>query len=132
MKFSAHIDSQKGRHSVKVTSNGATKALKIESGANGLGSSINGGEFLFLALATCFCNDIYREAKRKNITVTKVIVEASGEFSAIGAPGYNLTYTAKLEGNATDEELNQLILETDKVAEIHNTLRQGVAVTLVN
>jgi uncharacterized OsmC-like protein len=96
-----------------------------------MGSSVNGGELLCLALATCFCNDIYREAKKKNISVTKVIVEASAEFSAAGEPGYNIQYKAKLEGDASDEELLELIRHTDKVAEIQNTLRSGVKVSLL-
>jgi len=36
------------------------KPITIEPKATGYGSSINGGELLLLALATCFCNDIYR------------------------------------------------------------------------
>jgi uncharacterized OsmC-like protein len=96
-----------------------------------MGSSVNGGELLCLALAACFCNDIYREAIKMDITVTKVIVEASAEFSAAGEPGYNIQYKARLEGDASDEELAELIRHTDQVAEIHNTLRSGVKVSLV-
>ncbi|WP_411030434.1 OsmC family protein [Spongiimicrobium sp. 3-5] len=131
MKFSAFIDSKEDNHSVKVISKGVTKELQVGSGTDGFGSAINGGEFLFLAVATCFCNDLYREAKKRGITLETVRVEASGEFSAEGEPGYNLTYSAKVEGDAPKEELNRLIEETDKVAEIHNTLRKGVAVTLL-
>lgn len=82
-------------------------------------------------MATCFCNDIYREAKKKKIYITKVEVEASGEFSVEGESGYSISYSAKLEGDATDEDLNELIKHTDKMAEIQNTLRKGVKVTLM-
>jgi hypothetical protein len=34
---------------------------------DGGGSSANGGELLCLALATCYCNDVYREAKKRGI-----------------------------------------------------------------
>ncbi len=132
MKIKATVDSKKGTHTVNMESNGSSKALKVESGFNGYGSSVNGGEFLLLAIATCFCNDIYREARKKNIEIYNVQVVATGEFSMEGAPGYNLSYRAKIQGNASDEALNKLMIETDKVSEIHNTLRQGVAVTFSN
>jgi uncharacterized OsmC-like protein len=35
---------------------------------------------LFLALATCYCNDIYREAAKRNIKVDSVEVEVEGTF----------------------------------------------------
>ncbi len=66
---------------------------------------MNGGELLLLSLATCFCNDIYREADKKGIIITRVSVEVSGEFAAEGQPGINISYSAKLEGDATDEVL---------------------------
>ncbi len=66
------------------------------------------------------------------IEVTRVTVEVSGEFGGPGEPGFNITYQAKVEGDATDEELRKLIIHTDKVSEIHNTLRAGVSVNLVS
>ncbi len=48
---------------------------------NGYGSSASGGELLFLALATCYCNDIYREAAKKNIKVESVEVDVEGDFA---------------------------------------------------
>ncbi len=132
MKISAQINSKKDNHQIKVDSGGIIKELSIGSGINGFGSSINGGEFLFLAIATCFCNDIYREAKKKDIIIENVLVEATGEFSKEGAPGYNIEYKAEIKGNASEDILNQLIKDTDKVAEIHNTLRKGVDVMLIN
>ena len=131
MKITAFVESKKNHHLVKVDSNGESKELKINSGANGFGLGITGGEFLFLAIASCFCNDLYREAKKRDILIDKVVVEASGEFDAEGAPGHSLTYKVKVDGDASKTELDALIAQTDKVAEIHNTLRQGVDVTLV-
>ena len=40
--------------------------------------------------------------------------------------------SANIDGNASDETLNQLIKDTDKVAEIHNTLRKGIEFSLMN
>ena len=131
MEFSAYLDTKKNNHSIRVESKGSIKELNVESGTNGFGSSINGGEFLSLAIATCFCNDLYREANKKGIRIDGIKVQASGYFYAEGEAGENFTYKVKIESNASDQELNDLIRTTDKVAEIHNTLRKGVEVTLM-
>jgi uncharacterized OsmC-like protein len=129
--ITAKVENSFNENLVKVQTNDTAQELTIPGKSTGMGSSVNGGELLCLALATCFCNDIYREAEKKNISVKKVIVEASAEFSAAGEPGYNIHYKAKLEGDASDKELIELIRHTDKVAEIQNTLRSGVKVSLL-
>jgi uncharacterized OsmC-like protein len=132
MIITATIENSPHSHLVRVQTNDSAQTLSIPPKSTGLGSAVNGGELLCLALATCFCNDIYREAGKKNITVTKVTVEASAEFAAEGEAGYNITYQAKLEGDASEEELTALVRHTDAVAEIQNTLRAGVKVSLVS
>jgi uncharacterized OsmC-like protein len=91
---------------------------------------VTGGELLFLALATCYCNDIYREAAHWDITVESVEVEVEGDFAAAGKPASNIVYHVKVHANANDEKLRELILHTDTVAEIQNTLRLGTPVRL--
>ncbi|WP_224995768.1 OsmC family protein [Cesiribacter sp. SM1] len=131
MEIKARIENSLNSNQVFVETNGRLSELSIPSKESGRGSAVNGGEFLCLALATCFCNDIYREAQKQNITITKVVVEASAEFSAEGQAGFNIVYSAKLEGNASQEVLAELVQHTDKVAEIQNTLRAGVGVKLL-
>jgi hypothetical protein len=41
-------------------------------------------------------------------------------------------YRAKVESTASPELVAQLLRETDAVAEVHNTLRKGVPVQLVD
>ncbi|TMU57135.1 OsmC family protein [Flagellimonas algicola] len=132
MKISAKVSNSLNHHEVWLDTNGTVSQLNIPSRPTGFGSSANGGELLFLSLATCFCNDLYREAAKKDITLSKVEVEASGEFTAEGEPGFNLTYEVAIEGDAPKSVLDTLIAHTDKVAEIHNTLRKGVSVTLTS
>jgi uncharacterized OsmC-like protein len=131
MKITAKVENSFNENRVSVQTNDMVRSLTIPVQSTGLGSSVNGGEFLCLALATCFCNDIYREAKKKNIKITKVTVEASAEFSAEGEPGYNINYQAQLEGEASEAVLAELIRHTDKASEIQNTLRAGVKVSLL-
>ena len=130
MHISASITNKGQQNEIKVTTNQSSKQVSIPSKPNGKGSSVNGGELLFLALATCFCNDIYREAIKRQIEVRSVEVNVSGEFGSEGEPGFNIQYDAKVDANASVEEINDLISYVDKVAEVHNTLRVGTAVRL--
>jgi uncharacterized OsmC-like protein len=131
MIIKAKVENSHNSHLVQVQTNDTAQQISIQPKPTGIGSSVNGGELLCLALATCFCNDLYREARKKNITLTKVSVEASAEFAAEGQAGYNIEYKASLEGDTSDEELTALIRHTDRVAEIQNTLRAGVKVSLL-
>ncbi len=130
MYISASIFNAGQQNQVKVTTNNASKHLIIPSKTEGKGSSVNGGELLFLALATCFCNDIYREAAKRELEITSVEVIVSGEFGAEGEPGRNIQYEVKIATDAKEEEIRHLIAHVDKVAEVHNTLRVGTSVTL--
>ncbi|WCT11739.1 OsmC family protein [Mucilaginibacter jinjuensis] len=130
MKISASIDSKLNQHKISVQTNDAAKEVHIEPKVTGYGSSINGAELLLLSLATCFCNDIYREAAKRDIKVTGVGVDFTGEFGADGEPGSNFSYKANVISDAPAEVINELIDHTDRIAEIHNTLRKGLAITL--
>jgi organic hydroperoxide reductase OsmC/OhrA len=94
------------------------------------GSSLNGGELLCAALATCYCNDVYREAARRGLAVRTVTVNVLAEFGGRGEPARKITYTARVESDAAADEIEALLRETDAVAEVHNTLRAGLAVEL--
>ncbi len=131
MKISAKVENSFRSHDVELTTNGMTQQLNIPAKSSGYGSTVNGGELLFLALATCYCNDLYREATKMNIVLTKVEVEASGEFGQAGEPGFNITYKASVEGEASDLVLQKLLEHTDRLAEVQNTLRVGVKVKRV-
>ncbi len=96
MKIKANIQNSQGQHQVTLTTNDNSHSIIIPPKSSRLGSSANGGELLFLALATCYCNDIYREAAKRNIPVEKVEVEVSGEFGAEGEGAKNVSYSAKV------------------------------------
>ena len=130
MQISASVTNAGDENCVKVTTNGNTKELAIPAKVTGKGAAINGGELLFLAIATCFCNDIYREAVKRQMEVESVEVFVSGEFGGEGEPGFNIQYDAKVVSNATSDEIKALISYVDKIAEVHNTLRAGVPVAL--
>jgi uncharacterized OsmC-like protein len=130
MRISAQIQNQEGQHLVRLTTNDQSRSITIPPKPTGFGSSANGGELLFLALATCYCNDIYREAEKQNILVHSVEVTVEGDFGAPGEPARNVIYRARVAARASDEAIRSLMQQTDQVAEIQNTLRSATPVTL--
>ena len=128
MQICARVTNSGTIHSATVGTNGRTQTVAIQARPDGPGSSLNGGELLCLALATCYCNDLYREARRRGIGLQLVEVEVSSTFHGRGEPASGVTYRARIQGSASDTELLALLEETDTVAEIQNTLRQGCPV----
>jgi organic hydroperoxide reductase OsmC/OhrA len=129
MQIAASVRNRPGHHEASVRTNTATQSLTIAAKAAG-GSAVNGGELLMLALATCYCNDLYREAARLGIAIDGVEVEASADFNGIGLAATNIRYRARVDSGAPAAAIATLLRETDAVAEIHNTVRAGVPVTL--
>jgi organic hydroperoxide reductase OsmC/OhrA len=130
VKTNARIENSHGTHRATVTTNGNGREIAIPARDSGYGSSVNGGELLFLALATCYGNDIYREAAKRGIEVQAVEVEVDGAFGAEGEPATGVTYRARVAANASEAEIKALMAHTDTVAEIQNTLRAPTPVTL--
>ena len=129
MRVTARVVNAAGTHEVNVETDGAMKPVGIAPRVDRPGSSVNGGEMLFAALATCYCNDLYREAATKGVRLTRVEVEVSGDFGGRGEPARSISYRAAIVGDASAEELDRLLEETDRVAEIQNTVRAGCPVT---
>lgn len=131
MIISASIKNSANKNDITVVTNNNEKQISIPAKAEGGGSSVNGGELLFLALATCFCNDIYREAVKRKMLIDAVEVNVSGEFGKEGEPGSNIYYDANVQSsNSSQQQIDELVKYVDTVAEIHNTLRSGVEVVL--
>lgn len=131
MKIAATVVSSATGHEVTVRTGEAVQSLVVPAKKEGAGSAVNGGEFLMLALATCYCNDLFREARRLGIPMEGAEVEATAEFPGIGLAATDITYSARIQSAASASDIQRLLRETDAVAEIHNTLRSGVPVRLV-
>jgi uncharacterized OsmC-like protein len=131
MKIAARVVNTASAHRVDISTDGRAQALTIPPKPAGRGSGVNGGELLFAALATCFCNDLYREAAARGIPIDGVEVEVTGEFGDPGEPARDVTYRVKVRSGADAAAIGELVRATDAVTEIQNTLRQGVAVRLV-
>lgn len=97
----------------------------------GQGMGFNGGQLLLLALGACYANDVFREAARRQIEVVgiRVIVECGWGGDPIRAQDVQLS--TRIEADAGEDEIMDLIQHVDQIAEVHNTLRHGVEVELV-
>ena len=83
-----------------------------------------------LALATCYCNDIYREADKMGIAVAHVDVECSADFPAEGEPAQDIAYTVRITADASEQRIRELAAQADRLAEIQNTVRASLPVAL--
>lgn len=131
MRICATVRNTAYSHEADVRTADAVRTLSLPAKPAGRGSAVNGGEFLMLALATCYCNDLFREAARLGIAIESVEVQASADFEGIGLAATNIRYRARVESSAPASHIERLLQETDAVAEVHNTLRAGVPVTLL-
>jgi putative redox protein len=100
----------------------------IDAGGGGLG--FNGGQLLHLAVAGCISNDLFREAARLHIELTRVVVKVDGGYDGDPAVSTGISYSVELAGRATDDELRSLVDHVDAIAEIPNSLRNGTVVRL--
>jgi len=130
MEIATSIKNSKGDFKVAFRTDERTHSLDVPSKPSDFGSDVNGGEFLFLAMAACYCNDLYREAAKRNIEIRDVEVEVKGEFGVEGEAARNVLYSTKVSARAKKEDIIELIKHTDKVAEIQNTLRRAIPVKL--
>lgn len=131
MHIRATVTNTPDSHAVMLSTGTASQSLAVLPKPAGGGSAVNGGEFLMLALATCYCNDLFREAVRLGLVLDAVEVEASAEFPGVGLAATDIRYMARVQSSASPEAIDRLLAETDAVAEVHNTLRAGVPVRRV-
>lgn len=128
MEIVAHVRSSAATHDASVSTAGTAQAVAIPVRRGAPGAAVDGGELLMLALATCYCNDLYREGARLGIPIDAVEVEARADFEGAGLAATNVRYRARVASPAPAADVAALLEHTDAVAEVHNTLRAGAGV----
>jgi organic hydroperoxide reductase OsmC/OhrA len=131
MHIVARVSNHGSDHAAEVSTEGRTRSLAIPAKPGG-GSDVNGGELLFLALATCYCNDLYREAAKAGIALENVEVTVEGEFGGPGEATKSIRYSARVDSGADPERVRELLRYTDGVAEIQKTVRSGCDIAFVS
>jgi putative redox protein len=99
-----------------------------DGGGDGIG--FNGGQLLYLAVAGCVSNDLYREAAAIGIELERVRVTVRGDFAGDPAVSGPVEYEVEISGDADAARLRELVEQVDRIAEIPNSLRGGTAVKL--
>ncbi len=130
MDISATARNRQPAPEVVVRTGAARQTLAVPLKPAGKGLAVSGGEFLMLVLATCFCNDLYREAEHLRIPLEALEVEASARFPGVGLAATDIRYRAKISSPAPASAIAELLRQTDAVSEVHNTLRAGAKVEL--
>jgi len=100
----------------------------VEAGGGGLG--FNGGQLLYLAVAGCVSNDLFREAQARGLELESVRVSVDGDFAGDPAVSGPIAYSVEIGGGGSPDELERLVRDVDRIAEIPNSLRQGTPVRL--
>jgi uncharacterized OsmC-like protein len=95
--------------------------------AGGGGKGFNGGQLLYLAVAGCISNDLFREAPALGVELESVRVTVDGDFTGEPAVSGEITYEVELAGTG---DLQALAEHVDRIAEIPNSLRHGTPVRL--
>ena len=98
--------------------------------AGGGGRGFSGGELLYLAVAGCVSNDLFREARAAGIARRRVRVRVAGAFAGEPAVSGEVRYEVDVAGDAPAAQLRALVERVDAIAEIPNSLRQGTPVRL--
>ena len=118
--------------SLAVGSAGArTVTIDRAKEAGGLGLGFNGGELLLLAIGGCYSNDLYREAAKQGMKIHGVQVSVTADWGGDPVRAQNVCFSVVVEAAATQQEIMDLIRQTDRVAEIPNSLRMGTEVKLI-
>ena len=130
VQTSIHVRTIDGASAAVGWSGPRAVTIDRSESAGGLGIGFSGGELLLLAIGACYTNDLYREAAKKHLPLTSVSVDVDGEWGGDPVRAQNVSFSVRVEGRASEKEIKDLIEQTDKVAEIHNSLRMGTQVAL--
>jgi uncharacterized OsmC-like protein len=108
-------------------------SLVIDRGEadGGQGMGFSGGQLLLLAIGACYANDVFREADHRGLEVLGVRVVVECDWEGDPPRARNVRFTTRVEAEADEDEIMDLIQHVDHIAEVHNTLRDGVDVELV-
>lgn len=100
----------------------------VEAGGGGKG--FNGGQLLYLAVAGCISNDLFREAPALGVELESVRINVDGDFAGEPAVSGPIRYHVEVTSGSDPALVRELVEQVDRIAEIPNSLRQGTQVEL--
>jgi putative redox protein len=100
----------------------------VEAGGGGKG--FNGGQLLYLAVAGCISNDLFREAPALGVELESVRISVDGDFAGDPPVSGPIVYSVELTSGSDPDRVRELVNLVDRIAEIPTSLRQGTPVAL--
>ncbi len=97
-------------------------------GGGGLG--FNGGQLLYLSIAACWSNDLYREAATMGIELDGVEITVDGDFPSRGSGSSPITVDLVVRSSAPEDRVRELVAEVERVAEIPRAIREGPSIAV--
>ena len=96
------------------------------TGGGGLG--FNGGQLLYLSIAACWSNDLYREAATMGIELDGVEITVDGDFPSRGSGSTPIKVDVVVRSVAPEERVRQLMAEVERIAEIPRAIRDATPI----
>jgi uncharacterized OsmC-like protein len=100
----------------------------VAAGGRGLGFS--GGQLLYLSIAACWSNDLYREAATMGIELDGVEITVDGDFPARGSGSTPISVDVVVRSSSPEERVRELIAEVERVAEIPRAIREATPINV--
>jgi uncharacterized OsmC-like protein len=102
-----------------------TLTVDRPAAAGGGGLGFSGGQLLYMAIAACWSNDLYREAATMGIELHGVEITVDGDFPARGEGSTPITVDVVVRSPAPEDRVRELIAEVERVAEIPRAISEG-------
>jgi putative redox protein len=96
----------------------------------GGGDGFNGGQLLYLSIAACLSNDLYREAQAMGIDLDGVEISVDGDFPARGSASTSIAVEVTVRSGEPAERIRALMAEVERVAEIPRTIRDSPSIAI--
>ena len=111
---------------------GGPSTLVVDRPAAGGGGGLgfNGGQLLYLSIAACWSNDLYREAATMGIELDGVEITVDGDFPSRGSGSSPITVDLVVRSSAPEDRVRELIAEVERVAEIPRAIREGPSIAV--
>jgi putative redox protein len=107
-----------------------TLVVDRPAAAGGGGLGFSGGQLLYMSIAACWSNDLYREAATMGIELDGVEITVDGDFPARESGSTPITVDVVVRSSAPEERVRELIAEVERVAEIPRAIREGPSITV--
>jgi putative redox protein len=98
----------------------------VAVGGGGLG--FNGGQLLYLSIAACWSNDLYREAATMGIELEGVEISVDGAFEGRGSASSPIMVDVIIHTPEAEHRVRELISEVERVAEIPRSIVEATPI----